>query len=136
VDSVPKPDIDPATFKRITGRSAPGPHEIAPGHLVLTGPSLHSGLNAPPPASQAFVLGGAHSYVDIHFIAMTYAGVGDKDQVFRWLEKGYEERSNQMVWLAVDRWTRCGTSCIPTRGTKTCYAASACRNTRGSRRNP
>ena len=46
----------------------------------------------------------AHSYVDVYFIAMTYAGVGDKDQVFRWLEKGYEERSNQMVWLAVDPW--------------------------------
>ena len=46
----------------------------------------------------------AHSYVDVYFIAMTYAGVGDKDQVFRWLEKGYEERSNQMVWLAADPW--------------------------------
>jgi hypothetical protein len=23
----------------------------------------------------------AHSYVDVYFIAMTYAGVGDKDQV-------------------------------------------------------
>jgi hypothetical protein len=44
----------------------------------------------------------AHGYVDVYFIAMTYAGVGDKDQVFRWLEKGYEECSNQMVWLAVD----------------------------------
>jgi hypothetical protein len=33
----------------------------------------------------------AHSYVDVYFIAMTYAGVGGKDQVFRWLEKGYEE---------------------------------------------
>ncbi len=46
----------------------------------------------------------ARSYVDFYFIAMTYAGLGDKDQAFRWLEKGYEEHSNQMVWLAVDPW--------------------------------
>jgi hypothetical protein len=27
--------------------------------FVLTGPSLHSGLNAPPPASGTFIPGGA-----------------------------------------------------------------------------
>jgi hypothetical protein len=76
----------------------------------------------------------AHSYVDVYFIAMTYAGVGDKDQVFRWLEKGYESNA-QTKWFGWRR-THGGTSRIRTRGIETCYAASACRNTRGSRRNP
>jgi serine/threonine protein kinase/tetratricopeptide (TPR) repeat protein len=44
----------------------------------------------------------AHSYVDFYFIATIYAGLGDKEQTFHWLEKAYQERSNQMVWLAVD----------------------------------
>ena len=44
-------------------RSGPGPLEIVLEDLVLTGPltgpSLHSGLAAPPTASQAFVPGEA-----------------------------------------------------------------------------
>jgi len=38
-------------------------------------------------------------------IALIYAGLGEKDQAFAWLEKGYEERSFQMQWLTVEpRW--------------------------------
>ncbi len=38
-------------------------------------------------------------------IALIYAGLGEKDQAFAWLEKGYEERSFQMQWLNVEpRW--------------------------------
>jgi hypothetical protein len=35
---------------------------------------------------------------------VSYAGLGDKDETFRWLEKAYQERSNQVVWLAADPW--------------------------------
>jgi TolB-like protein/Tfp pilus assembly protein PilF len=31
-----------------------------------------------------------------------YAGLGDKEQAFAWLEKAYEERRQRMVWLNVD----------------------------------
>jgi hypothetical protein len=31
-----------------------------------------------------------------------YAGLGDKEQAFAWLEKSYEERRDRMVWLSVD----------------------------------
>jgi len=44
------------------------------------------------------------SYVDFYFVAMIYAGLGDKDQAFRYLEKAYQERSNQITWLAADPW--------------------------------
>ena len=33
---------------------------------------------------------------------MIYAGLGDKDEVFRWLEKGYEQRSSGMPYLTAD----------------------------------
>ena len=46
----------------------------------------------------------AHSYVDFYFIAQIYAGLGEKDEAFRWLERGYQEHSNQMAWLAADPW--------------------------------
>ena len=35
-------------------------------------------------------------------IAGIYAGLGDKDEAFRLLEKGYEERSGGMVYLGLD----------------------------------
>ena len=38
-------------------------------------------------------------YVPATSIALVYAGLGEKDQAFAWLEKGYEERvfSNAMA---------------------------------------
>jgi len=44
----------------------------------------------------------SHAYVDFYFPAGIYAGLGDKDEAFRLLEKGYEERSAGMVYLAAD----------------------------------
>jgi len=47
----------------------------------------------------------AQKYVPPTSIALIYAGLGDKDRAFAWLEKGYEERSFQMQWLNVEpRW--------------------------------
>ena len=44
-------------------------------------------------------------YVAPTSVALIYAGLGDKDQAFAWLEKAYEERSFQMQWLSVEpRW--------------------------------
>ncbi len=44
----------------------------------------------------------ARRYVDAYMVAEIYAGLGDKDQAFRWLKKGYEERSTSMTYLKVD----------------------------------
>jgi tetratricopeptide (TPR) repeat protein len=47
----------------------------------------------------------AHEYVPPTSFALIYAGLGDKDQAFAWLEKGYQERAFQMQWLVVEpRW--------------------------------
>jgi len=49
----------------------------------------------------------ARGYVPSPSTALVYAGLGEKDQAFAWLEKGYEERSFQMQWLNVEpRWDR------------------------------
>ena len=42
------------------------------------------------------------AYVDFYQLATIYAGLGDKDEAFRLLEKAYEERSAGMPFLAVD----------------------------------
>jgi hypothetical protein len=44
----------------------------------------------------------SHAYVDFYFLAVIYAGLGDKDEAFRLLEKGYHQRSAGMAYLAVD----------------------------------
>ena len=41
-------------------------------------------------------------YVDPYWVAVPYAGVGEKDQAFAWLEKAYQDRSTFMAQLKVD----------------------------------
>jgi adenylate cyclase len=42
-------------------------------------------------------------YVSSYQIAAIYAGLGEKDQAFAWLEKAYEERSDGLVNLRADQ---------------------------------
>jgi eukaryotic-like serine/threonine-protein kinase len=44
----------------------------------------------------------SHAYVDFYQLATIYSGLGEKDEAFRLLEKGYEERSAGMLYLGVD----------------------------------
>jgi tetratricopeptide (TPR) repeat protein len=44
----------------------------------------------------------SHAYVDFYISALIYAGLGDKDEAFRLLEKGYEEHSASLTYLAID----------------------------------
>jgi serine/threonine protein kinase/Tfp pilus assembly protein PilF len=44
----------------------------------------------------------SHSYVDFYQVAGIYAGLGDKDEAFRLLEKAYAQHSATMVWLGID----------------------------------
>jgi eukaryotic-like serine/threonine-protein kinase len=41
-------------------------------------------------------------YVAAYYIAVIYAGLGEKDEAFSWLEKAYQDRSWWLVWLKVD----------------------------------
>ena len=41
------------------------------------------------------------TYVSAHLIAELYASAGDKDRALEWLEKAYEERRQEMVYLSV-----------------------------------
>jgi eukaryotic-like serine/threonine-protein kinase len=44
----------------------------------------------------------AHAYVDFYYSAIVYAGLGDKDEAFRLLEKSYQEHAATLPYLAVD----------------------------------
>jgi len=43
-----------------------------------------------------------HAYVDFYWPSVICAGLGDKDEAFRLLEKGYQEHAAGMLYLAVD----------------------------------
>ncbi len=44
-------------------------------------------------------------YVTAYGVALVYAGLGDKDQAFVWLQRGVQERTHWMVWTKLDpRW--------------------------------
>jgi hypothetical protein len=44
----------------------------------------------------------AYRYANPYQIALIYAGLGQGDQTFEWLEKAYRERSDLLVYLKVD----------------------------------
>jgi hypothetical protein len=41
-------------------------------------------------------------YFDAYYIALIYAGLGEKDKAFEWLNKGFEERGSCLIWLKTD----------------------------------
>jgi tetratricopeptide (TPR) repeat protein len=41
-------------------------------------------------------------YVSPYLLAVVYAGLGDRDQTFAWLEKAYQDRSFFLIWLKVE----------------------------------
>ena len=44
-------------------------------------------------------------FVTSYGVALVYAGGGQKDRAFAWLDKAFDERSNWLVWLKLDpRW--------------------------------
>jgi TolB-like protein/Tfp pilus assembly protein PilF len=45
-------------------------------------------------------------YIDAYNIGSVYAGLGEKDKAFEWLNKAYEERAGQMIWIKVDPWIK------------------------------
>ena len=51
---------------------------------------------------QEFKEQAARGYVDPYFIAVIYLGLGEKDQVFAWLDKAFDERSIYIAFLNAD----------------------------------
>ena len=46
-----------------------------------------------------------HRYVTAYGVALVYAGLGEYDHAFAWLQKAIEERTHWLVWLPLDpRW--------------------------------
>ena len=45
---------------------------------------------------------GGQQYVPAYAIALVYAGLGDNDHAFTWLQKAYEDRSTSMIFLRLD----------------------------------
>lgn len=43
-----------------------------------------------------------HKYHDPFWTAVAYIGLGDYDEAFKWLQKAYEERSNDILFLKVE----------------------------------
>ena len=44
----------------------------------------------------------AHSYVAPYNVAVIYAGLGERDKAFAWLNRAYEDRSYLLVYLTAD----------------------------------
>jgi hypothetical protein len=46
-------------------------------------------------------------FVTPYAVALVYAGLGQNDDAFTWLNRAFDERSHWLVWLRLDpRWDR------------------------------
>src|SRR5246127_4183378 len=52
--------------------------------------------------AQQFKALSSHAYVDFYAVAEIYAGLGDKDEAFRLLERAFQQHSPTMCFLGVD----------------------------------
>ena len=43
-----------------------------------------------------------HEYIDETLIVYIFAALGDKDQAFTWMEKGYQSRASNLPWLVME----------------------------------
>ena len=43
-------------------------------------------------------------YVDAFLIGEVYAGLGEKEKAFEWLDRAYEEHAGQMIFIKIDPW--------------------------------
>lgn len=41
-------------------------------------------------------------YFSPYFFAIVYVGLGEKEQALAWLEKTYQDRSSDLIWLKVE----------------------------------
>jgi len=44
----------------------------------------------------------AHEYIDETLIVYIFLALGDKDQAFAWMEKGYQSRASNLPWLVME----------------------------------
>ncbi len=43
-----------------------------------------------------------HLYISPYYIALIFAGLNEREEAFKWLEKAYSDRNEWLVWLKVD----------------------------------
>jgi eukaryotic-like serine/threonine-protein kinase len=80
---------------------------ISTGSFNRTSSLGHAYATAGKPARAREVLAALHAaardrYVPAYWFALVYAGLGDRDQALRYLERAYEERSTVLAYLLID----------------------------------
>lgn len=43
-----------------------------------------------------------HRYVDVFSLALVSLGLGNRDEALSWLEQGFQERSNWLIYIRVE----------------------------------
>jgi len=91
-----KPDeaiaiLEPISDKSLNRKSSLG-HAYAVAGQTGRGRSVLGALRS----------AAAHSYVPSYYFAVVHAGLGQRDEALRYLERAYEERSTVLAYLTID----------------------------------
>jgi len=86
------------SLQSAVGLSSRNPHMLAAlGHALAMAGRTKDALHIAAELKQR----ASERYVPPYNIAMVYAGLGEKDTAFEWLETGYQDRSIWMIFLNV-----------------------------------
>jgi TolB-like protein/cytochrome c-type biogenesis protein CcmH/NrfG len=61
-----------------------------------------SGRHSEAECVLAELQGGKRRYVSAVDVALIYSALGDRDRMFEWLDKAYDEHDGELVWLGID----------------------------------
>ena len=91
-----KPDQAIAILEPLSGSSLNRKSSLGHAYAVAGKVAQARGVLA------AFHAAAAHKYVPSYYYAVVHAGLGERDQALRYLERAYEERSTVLAYLLID----------------------------------
>ncbi len=91
-----------AMLKEANSHAAANQQTEVPVLIALLGHAYALSGRRSDALQQLQVLQKSSRYISPSYFALVWMALGDKDQAFKWLQKGFEDRSEHMLYLGLE----------------------------------